>query len=106
MAAYKCDRCDLAMPAQEAGRCPVCDSTLVYHMGLSPAVDWPDQVARLRGVSPEEKVTRWRLEQFLALGFPVEEAEALAARRDVDWHRASALVGAGCDHRTVLRIVA
>lgn len=105
MTAYRCPTCDLAYPvAQDAGRCRVCDATLVYNMGLAPTPDIDDRVAHLLD-SDEAKVTRWRLQQLLALGFPVEEAEALAARRDVDLHQVGNLVGAGCDLETVLRIV-
>lgn len=107
MPGYHCDRCDLAMPAQEGGRCPVCESTLVYNMGIVPAADWQEQVARLLGRGDtEEQVTRWRLARFLELGFEVEDAEALAARRDVDLHRTAGLIGAGCEPGLALRIVA
>lgn len=105
VAAYRCPTCDLAYPAaQDQGRCRVCDASLVYNTGLDPTPDIDERVAHLLD-SDEGKVTRWRLEQFLTLGFPVEEAETLAARRDVDLHQAARLVAAGCDLATVLRIV-
>lgn len=95
------------MPAQEQNRCPVCDSMLVYNMGLVPQTDWQERVRAMLGTGgePEEQVTLHRLGRFLELGFPLEEAEALAARRDVDWHQVAAMVRGGCDHATCLRIV-
>jgi hypothetical protein len=44
----------------------------------------------------QELVERWRAEELKRAGYPEEVAEALAARADVDLHRALDLVGDGC----------
>jgi hypothetical protein len=53
----------------------------------------------------ERRVRDWRWEQFVALGFGQAESDLLADCADVDLGRVRTLVGAGCDHRTALRIV-
>jgi len=54
--------------------------------------------------SEDDRVARWRLEQFDSLGFDVVEA-ALLADSGVDLHRARQLVAAGCPLRTAARIL-
>ncbi len=44
----------------------------------------------------QELVERWRSEELQRVGYPAELAEALAARGDVDLHRAVDLVRDGC----------
>lgn len=47
----------------------------------------------------------WRLERFLELGVPFEDAELLAAA-GADWHRFAALIEAGCPLGLAVRILA
>ena len=46
-----------------------------------------------------------RLGELLAAGYPLEDAELLAARRDIDLHQAVALLGAGCPHGLAVDIL-
>lgn len=62
--------------------------------------------SRETGEGEDERVTAWRLHEFLELGVPVEDAQALAHRRDVDYHRLRDLVRAGATVDQALRIVA
>jgi hypothetical protein len=52
-----------------------------------------------------ERVTRWRLGQLTAAGFPPEAATALANNLDVDLHGAIKLVQRGCPPDTAARIL-
>ena len=52
-----------------------------------------------------EKVERWRAEALEKVGYDVESAMQLAARPDVDLHRAVELVEAGCAPELALRIL-
>ena len=52
----------------------------------------------------ELRVTRWRVEQFEALGFHEADAELLAYS-DVDWHEAARLIAAGCPVDIALRLL-
>lgn len=49
-------------------------------------------------VSPSEndKVEAWRLLTLVQAGYPVADAEQVAARHDIDLHRAVELVAGGC----------
>ena len=51
-----------------------------------------------------EKVEGWRLERFLALGYPVDVAESLVAAH-ADWHAIADLIAAGCPRELAARIV-
>lgn len=44
----------------------------------------------------QELVERWRSEELRRAGYPEDLADALAARADVDLHRALDLVRDGC----------
>jgi hypothetical protein len=50
-------------------------------------------------------VTRWRIEQLLAAGYDGEASIVLALDRDVDLHRAVALLERGCSHDLALQIL-
>ena len=102
MAAYKCKECDFAFPAQEGNACPLCARQLIYDQAATSDPDWR---ARLP-VNEEEQVTAHRLYMFLSLGVPLEDAEHLAGRRDVDYHDLARLISKGCDPDLALRIVA
>jgi hypothetical protein len=54
--------------------------------------------------SEEDRVARWRLEQFRALGFEPTEALRLTVS-EADLHEARALVAAGCSLRLALKIL-
>lgn len=50
-------------------------------------------------------VLAWRTEQFLALGFSEEEADRLAAARDVELSQVRKLVASGAPLELIARIV-
>jgi len=52
-----------------------------------------------------ERVERWRAEALERAGYDLESALELAARPDVDLHRAIELVEAGCPAELALRIL-
>jgi hypothetical protein len=53
----------------------------------------------------DERVIRWRLEQLAAAGYSWACAMVIAAKRDVDLHRAVGLVQQGCPVETAVRIL-
>jgi hypothetical protein len=54
-------------------------------------------------VEEEERVSCWRFEQFLQLGFAEADA-CLLSESAVDLNRARSLIGAGCPHNLALKI--
>ncbi len=52
-----------------------------------------------------EKVERWRAETLEKVGYDIVSAYELAARSDVDLHRAIELVESGCPPELALRIL-
>jgi hypothetical protein len=57
-----------------------------------------------RSSHEEERIVHeWRVEQLVALGFPIWLADTIAHR--VDWHDIAALVERGCPPRLALDIV-
>ncbi|HZQ02411.1 MAG TPA: hypothetical protein VFA88_00160 [Gaiellaceae bacterium] len=52
-----------------------------------------------------ERVERWRTEALEAAGYDADSAALLAARHDVDLHRAIEMVERGCAPETALRIL-
>jgi hypothetical protein len=52
-----------------------------------------------------ERVEHWRAEALEKVGFDPISAVELAARHDVDLHRALALVESGCPPETAVRIL-
>ena len=52
-----------------------------------------------------EKVERWRAEALEKVGYDIVSAHELAARPDVDLHRAVELLEAGCPADLALRIL-
>jgi hypothetical protein len=52
-----------------------------------------------------ERVERWRAEALERAGYAHDAAAELAARTDVDLHRAVKLVENGCPPETALRIL-
>jgi hypothetical protein len=52
-----------------------------------------------------ERVERWRVEELQRAGYDTQSASELAARSDVDLHRAVALVEQGCSIELALEIL-
>jgi hypothetical protein len=52
-----------------------------------------------------ERVERWRTSELMRVGFPGDDAVALAARMDVDLHGAIELVERGCPPELAIRIL-
>ena len=52
-----------------------------------------------------QQLLGWRTDQFLQLGVHPNEAEYLAVCSDVSYHALRALLKAGCDVQTALRIL-
>jgi hypothetical protein len=52
-----------------------------------------------------ERVERWRTSELMRVGFPGDDAVALAARTDVDLHQAIELVERGCPPELAIRIL-
>jgi hypothetical protein len=52
-----------------------------------------------------ERVEQWRAEELERVGYDSESAGRLAARHDVDLHRAVELLRQGCPPETALRIL-
>ena len=52
-----------------------------------------------------ERVERWRTSELMRVGFPGDDAVALAARLDVDLHEAIELVKRGCPPQLAIRIL-
>jgi hypothetical protein len=52
-----------------------------------------------------ERVERWRTSELMRVGFPGDDAVALAARLDVDLHEAIELVRRGCPPQLAIRIL-
>ncbi|CAB4690705.1 MAG: hypothetical protein F2663_03430 [Actinobacteria bacterium] len=51
------------------------------------------------------RVERWRAETLMRVGYDAASAAGLAARSDIDLHRAIELIEAGCPAETALRIL-
>jgi len=52
-----------------------------------------------------ERVERWRTSELMRVGFPGDDAVALAARLDIDLHEAIELVQRGCPPELAIRIL-
>ena len=52
-----------------------------------------------------DRVERWRTAELMRVGFPGDDAVALAARLDVDLHEAIELVQRGCPPELAVRIL-
>ena len=52
-----------------------------------------------------DRVERWRTAELMRVGFPGDDAVALAARFDVDLHEAIGLVERGCPPALAIRIL-
>jgi hypothetical protein len=52
-----------------------------------------------------ERIEQWRAEELERAGYPVREAKRLAARHDIDLHRAVDLIETGCSHELALQIL-
>ena len=61
--------------------------------------------AELREGSELDKIEGWRRERLEAAGYPAAAARELAARHEIDLHRAVELVARGCPPDVALRIL-
>ena len=52
-----------------------------------------------------DRVERWRTAELMRVGFPGDDAVALAARLDVDLHEAIELVQRGCPPELAVQIL-
>ena len=52
-----------------------------------------------------DRVERWRTAELMRVGFPGDDAVALAARMEVDLHEAIELVQRGCPPELAVRIL-
>ena len=52
-----------------------------------------------------ERVERWRSEELIRAGYDPDAASQLAARHDVDIHRAATMLSQGCPPDLALRIL-
>ena len=52
-----------------------------------------------------ERVERWRTSELMRVGFPGDDAVALAARFEVDLHEAIEVVQRGCPPALAIRIL-
>jgi hypothetical protein len=57
------------------------------------------------GDTEADRVESWRLGELLAAGYPLEHAEQIAARDDIDLHQARQLIRNGCPPETAARIL-
>jgi hypothetical protein len=53
----------------------------------------------------QDRVERWRQRELERAGFPPRDAATLAARNDVDLHRAVDLLQCGCPRDLALKIL-
>jgi hypothetical protein len=52
-----------------------------------------------------ELIEQWRRAELERAGYSVRDAARIAARHDVDLHRAVDLVASGCSHELALQIL-
>jgi hypothetical protein len=52
-----------------------------------------------------DKVEHWRAEELIRAGYEPSDAVALAARHDIDLHRAVELIQQGCPYETAIEIL-
>jgi hypothetical protein len=61
--------------------------------------------AELHDVTELERVEGWRLEELTRAGYPAEAAAQIAARHDIDLHRAIKLLEQGCPPEVAAKIL-
>lgn len=90
------------MPAQDGNKCPRCGNALVWKQDDQPPdKDWRRKLA-LDHSDLDDDTRDWRLKELLAItdteGNKMDrvEAEHLAARPEVSYHRIRDLAAAGC----------
>ena len=52
-----------------------------------------------------ERVEHWRAEELIRAGYSPSDAVALAARHDIDLHRAIELISQGCPYELAIEIL-
>lgn len=68
---------------------------------MSDQVEIPIRTAR----DPRAAVRDWRLHVLIEAGYPIDAAEKLADRHDIDLHIAVDLLGHGCAAELALEIL-
>ena len=53
----------------------------------------------------QDRVEHWRAEELIRAGYEPSDAVALAARHDIDLHRAVELIQQGCPYETAIEIL-
>jgi hypothetical protein len=53
----------------------------------------------------QDRVEHWRAEELIRAGYEPSDAIALAARHDIDLHRAVELIQQGCPYETAIEIL-
>jgi bifunctional DNase/RNase len=53
----------------------------------------------------QARVELWRAEELIRAGYEPSDAIALAARHDIDLHRAVELIQQGCPYETAIEIL-
>lgn len=61
--------------------------------------------AELQEKTELERVEGWRLEALIRAGYPADAAARIAARHDVDLHRAMQLLERGCPVEVAVQIL-
>jgi hypothetical protein len=61
--------------------------------------------AELTILDETELIEAWRAEALERAGYPAQAAAAIAARQEIDLHRAIDLLGNGCPPELALRIL-
>jgi hypothetical protein len=52
-----------------------------------------------------DQVEHWRAQELMRAGYPADGAAKLAARHDIDLHRAAELIASGCPADLALQIL-
>ncbi len=66
----------------------------------------PTTTAKRGSSNPQgDQLIKWRFAQLLRSGYPDDVAAEIAARLDIDLHRATSLTEAGCPPATAARIL-
>lgn len=95
MAAQRCSVCAISYPLGYV-TCQVCDGPLDRFPYTEIDDDWQQKVSRALADHPvateNDRVTIWRLDQLLRLGYGVETAESLATDPTVEINRLRVLV--------------
>lgn len=111
MGSLVCTHCGICYPPGRVAPCAVCDGDL-EKQPIMPDPEWRKRVEALlaaqvaaRDEGDLGRVLAWRLGSLIEAGYTVAHAEVLAAARDIDLHRACALLANGCPEQTAWAIL-